>query len=276
MLQKLLPCYADPVKMEARIRSVVSEQKRVQGEETLMRNGKVLLVDFIPIIIDGKQVARFWQHLEITERKQAERMLALSEEKFSKAFRSSPYALLLSRLSDGLMLDVNNAFSVITGYGYSEAVGKTTFDLNLWCNADDRISMMREMLDWGKVEGREFQFLKKAGEVMTGLYYGELIVIDNQQCLLSSINDITERKLSEEDLRKSNLELQAALNEVKTLSGLLPICSNCKKIRDDKGYWNQIESYIQTHSDASFTHGICPDCMKRLYPFIDGEEYPNQ
>jgi hypothetical protein len=53
---------------------------------------------------------------------------------------------------------------------------------------------------------------------------------------------------------------------VKSLSGLLPICASCKKIRDDKGYWSQVESYVQKHSDATFTHGICPDCIKKLYP----------
>jgi len=61
-------------------------------------------------------------------------------------------------------------------------------------------------------------------------------------------------------------DLQHALSEVKTLSGLLPICSSCKKIRDDKGYWNQIEAYIRAHSNADFTHGICPQCAQRLYP----------
>ena len=61
-------------------------------------------------------------------------------------------------------------------------------------------------------------------------------------------------------------ELQIALSEVKVLGGLLPICSSCKKIRDDEGYWNQIESYIQQHSDAEFSHGICPDCASELYP----------
>lgn len=63
-------------------------------------------------------------------------------------------------------------------------------------------------------------------------------------------------------------ELRQALAKVKTLSGLLPICAACKKIRDDKGYWKQIESYIREHSDADFSHGICPDCAKRLYPDI--------
>ena len=61
-------------------------------------------------------------------------------------------------------------------------------------------------------------------------------------------------------------ELQAALAQVRTLSGLLPICADCKNIRDDKGYWIQIEEYVRSHSEADFTHGICPDCRGRLYP----------
>jgi DNA-binding NarL/FixJ family response regulator len=70
--------------------------------------------------------------------------------------------------------------------------------------------------------------------------------------------------------RKHTLaELQAALAEVKTLSGLIPICSNCKKVRDDRGYWDQVESYIGARTKASFTHGICPDCAKRIYPDLD-------
>lgn len=64
-------------------------------------------------------------------------------------------------------------------------------------------------------------------------------------------------------------ELQQALAEVKTLSGLLPICAGCKKVRDDRGYWTQIESYISARSEASFSHGLCPDCIRRLYPDVD-------
>ena len=62
------------------------------------------------------------------------------------------------------------------------------------------------------------------------------------------------------------IELQEALSKVKLLSGFLPICANCKKIRDDKGYWKQVEQYIHEHSEAEFSHGICPDCSKKLYP----------
>jgi len=73
----------------------------------------------------------------------------------------------------------------------------------------------------------------------------------------------------EEERKILILKLQEALKEVKQLSGFLPICSHCKQIRDDKGYWNQIESYISAHSEALFSHGICPDCAKKLYPEFD-------
>ena len=82
------------------------------------------------------------------------------------------------------------------------------------------------------------------------------------------VKDISQRKRNEAEREKLIEELQSALDNVKQLSGLLPICASCKKIRDDNGYWNQIESYIRDHSEAEFSHGICPDCAKRLYPDV--------
>ncbi len=81
-----------------------------------------------------------------------------------------------------------------------------------------------------------------------------------------SESDITVRKHLEEEREKLIAELKEALAKVKTLSGLLPICSHCKKVRDDKGYWRQIEIYIRDRSEAEFSHGICPDCLKKFYP----------
>jgi PAS domain S-box-containing protein len=80
--------------------------------------------------------------------------------------------------------------------------------------------------------------------------------------------EILERKRTEKEREELIAELTQALEDIKTLSGLLPICAACKKIRDDKGYWNQIEVYIRQHSDAEFSHGICPDCMTHLYPDV--------
>ena len=78
--------------------------------------------------------------------------------------------------------------------------------------------------------------------------------------------EIDERNKAEKEREELIIELKKALNEVKTLSGFLPICASCKKIRDDKGYWNQIEGYILSHSNAELSHSICPDCVKKLYP----------
>jgi C4-dicarboxylate-specific signal transduction histidine kinase len=86
---------------------------------------------------------------------------------------------------------------------------------------------------------------------------------------LKTKNEIVRRSKAEKQNQEMILELQDALAKIKTLSGFLPICASCKKIRDDKGYWNQIESYISNHSEAEFSHGICPECAKKLYPDLD-------
>jgi len=76
---------------------------------------------------------------------------------------------------------------------------------------------------------------------------------------------------SNDALKDKTIELENSLSEIKQLRGILPICASCKKIRDDKGYWNQIEFYIRTHSDVEFSHGICPECAKKLYPDLVGD-----
>ena len=76
------------------------------------------------------------------------------------------------------------------------------------------------------------------------------------------------RKAREEELRRSNEELQKALRDVKVLRGLIPICASCKKIRNDGGFWQQLEEYIGEHSEAEFSHGICQPCIKKLYPGV--------
>lgn len=78
--------------------------------------------------------------------------------------------------------------------------------------------------------------------------------------------EIEERKRTQQERERLIAELQTAMGEIKTLSGMLPICANCKKIRDDTGYWDQLEVYIQKHSGAKFSHGICPACVSELYP----------
>ena len=96
---------------------------------------------------------------------------------------------------------------------------------------------------------------------------------------IARFDDLMELRRLNAELQAGNeargrliLELQDTLAQLKTLSGLLPICASCKKIRDDDGYWNQLEAYIQDHSDVVFSHGLCPECAKKLYPQIFGDD----
>ena len=98
---------------------------------------------------------------------------------------------------------------------------------------------------------------------LLGALGGHRLLRRQERERLRIINDL---KRTEADLRKERDSLTAAIGEIKTLSGLLPICANCKKIRDDEGYWKQVESYIGERSDAKFSHSICPECAKKLYP----------
>jgi hypothetical protein len=94
------------------------------------------------------------------------------------------------------------------------------------------------------------------------------LVYRGQKLIFCVCRDITERKRNENEREREKLidQLQKALTEIKTLEGIIPICSCCKKIRDDKGYWEQVEAYVSRHTSATFSHGICPECLKKHYP----------
>ena len=190
----------------------------------------------------------------------------IQEEKFSKAFRLSPYSISLSRLSDGRILEINDGFLNLTGYQYDEIIGKTTIDLQLWKKDEDRAALVDELSRNNKVREAEYLFKKKSGETIIGLLSAEIIMINDSPWVLSVIIDITLRKDAEQEREKLIGDLKEALSQVKKLSGMFPICSYCKKIRDDKGYWNQIEAYISEHSDAEFSHSICKECAEKHYP----------
>lgn len=119
-----------------------------------------------------------------------------------------------------------------------------------------------------------------ADEALKRAYEELEVKIDERTVELRKTNEalmseIEGRKAIQHEREALIEDLKKALAEIRTLSGLLPICSSCKKIRDDKGYWRQIEEYISKHSEAEFTHGLCPSCAKKLYPqyFKDGAEH---
>jgi len=109
----------------------------------------------------------------------------------------------------------------------------------------------------------EPELVKRASEVGVGAY---LIKPPSASELERAIVIAVARFADIMELKRLNKELKEALENVKTLKGLLPICANCKKIRDDKGYWQAVETYFRKHADVEFSHGLCPDCLEKLYP----------
>ena len=138
------------------------------------------------------------------ERKRAEQALKESEEKFSKAFRSSPQQVIITRLRDGITLDVNDSFIRSTGFTREETVGHSAEVLDIWVNPGDRKRMMRLLNEQGRIVNEEFQFYKKSGEIHTDLLSVEMVNIGGDECMLSLLTDITERKKAEEALRLSD------------------------------------------------------------------------
>jgi len=109
---------------------------------------------------------------------------------------------------------------------------------------------------------------------LKALFWRSYIIFSLVICILLSLIVVFSLRMDKAAKEREKLiaELRDALTEVVTLRGIIPICASCKKVRDDKGYWNQIESYIRDHSEADFSHGICPECAKKLYPDLEFDE----
>lgn len=147
---------------------------------------------------------------DITERKIIEENLKISEEKFSKAFSNSPFAFLITRLTDGKIIEANDAFINITGFTREDIFNNTIINLNLWVDIDERKKLTQELINGKDSVKAECKFRIKNGEVRTALYSASLIYINNSPYLMSIINDITNQKKAEAEL-KQNEELYRAI-----------------------------------------------------------------
>ncbi|MCP3873346.1 MAG: PAS domain S-box protein, partial [Desulfobacteraceae bacterium] len=197
----------------------------------------------------------------------AEKKLQEGEDKYRSLFHHSNNAIFIHDL-DGNIIDVNQKAVILLGYTNTEIFKINVSMLHPTEAAETSRQAFETILRDGSVNF-EIKFKKKDGSVFLAEVSSSLFTIGGKQVVQGIARDITERKRAEKALFQERDKLQEAIAQIKTLSGMLPICSSCKKIRDDKGYWNQIESYIQDHSDVGFSHGICPDCAKKLYPDLD-------
>lgn len=197
--------------------------------------------------------------------KKVEKELRESEEKFRNIAEISLAGVYI--IQDEIFTYVNKRFAEILGYSVEECLDNLRFRQTVHPEDLDFVQEQISKRLSGEVNSVNYTFraIKKNGKIIQVEIFGSKIQLTGKRAVAGSILDITARKQVEEQREELIKALQKALSEVKTLRGFLPICSYCKKIRDDKGYWNQIESYIHKHSDAEFSHGICPDCSDKLY-----------
>lgn len=210
---------------------------------------------------------------EIAERKNAQATLAQSQEKYRDLVEKTRIAILVDNL-EGQFVFYNQRFADLFGYDYNELIAKS-YDFIVYKDDLDLVKQyhFNRVSNINSTPRYEFRGVRKDGYLV---YLEADVVLETENSIVTGTHaylwDITERKKYEIEREKLVQDLTKAVTEIKTLSGLLPICSNCKSIRDDTGYWHDIESYIDTHSEAQFSHGLCPKCLKKLYPDYYEEE----
>ena len=186
---------------------------------------------------------------DITKRKGAEEALRLSEEKFAKAFHGNTAAMAITRLSDGLFIDVNQRYLEMTGWTRDEVVGGTSPRLNIWRDPNDRDRFVAELQQHGMIRNSEFSFFRKDGEEWTGLVSSEVTTLGGEQVIINSIADITERKRAEEALRRSEERWNAAIENFD--EGAI-IATEAEQVI----YWNPAARAM--HGFASANEGVGP------------------
>jgi PAS domain S-box-containing protein len=167
-------------------------------------DGQVVHVEStgVPVQYEG-EAQLFGIFRDITKRKKAEEALRQSEEKFRLSFQTSPDAINLNRLSDGMCIDINDGFTKLTGYTRKDAIGKTSLELNIWMDQADRERLIDGLRNREYVENLEARFRRKNGEVGTGLMSARILRLNQEELILSITRDITERKQVENALRES-------------------------------------------------------------------------
>ncbi len=264
-------------------------QGSLEMETTLIRkDGKAFdaMVSLSVLRNDSQEITGMIGYtLDNSERKQAERALADSERRLADIVEFLPDPTWVID-ADGRVIAWNRAMERTTGIDKKEMIGKGNRAYAVPFYGKPRPLLIDLVLkrdsQWEKeyltlterdglpVESESFHPSMGDG----GRFFSEAAgrLYDAQGNIVGAIEtlrDITTAKRTEQDRERLITELQDALTKVRTLSGLLPICASCKKIRNDEGYWDQIESFISKHSHAEFSHSICPECARKLYPDLD-------
>jgi PAS domain S-box-containing protein len=225
----------------------------------------------------GKVVAGIEAVRDITQRKKMEEKLRESEERFRRIFEDGPLGMLIAD-PDFKILKVNRAVCEMLGYTEAELRGRSIGEITHAEDMGKSAGLSKQLLH-GEVPlfRLEKRYVKKNGDLLWVNLTVTAIRGQEGKVLyaLGMVENISRRKLAEQERERLVHDLQQALDKARMLHGLLPMCAWCKKIRNDKGYWQKVETYVQEHSDASFTHGICPECLNKVDPATAAEVFEN-
>jgi len=258
---------------DAHVLRMAGQDLRERHEATLVHSsGRLVDVEAtFRLVADATRRVTLLVVRDITARKLEEAARLETEARFRVVFDHAAVGIALTDLT-GRHLDCNPALLDMLGLTLEEfrAVRSDEFthpddlspDMTLW-----------HQLEKGEIDSyqRETRYVRKDGAVIWVRLTVSFIrgAAGKPHALVSMVEDVTERKKAEEARERLLVELQEALDEVKVLGGLLPICAYCKQIRDDDGYWHQVESYIRDQTGAEFSHGICPNCLAEAVKELD-------
>lgn len=218
--------------------------------------GRAYLYSIIHDISDRKRIE--------SEQKKAEAALRESERSLVRAEEFARFGHWEFSLDDKVMRASAGATRI---YGFTHDQIPLT-DIQRCAVPEDRPFLdaaLRNLIEGHAPYDVEFR-IRRASDGATVAVHSRAEYDAESRKVFGVVQDITERKQIETERESLILQLQSAIEHIKTLKGIVPICASCKKVRDDKGYWQQVEAYLSRHTDVRFSHGICPDCLKTHYP----------
>ena len=208
-LLKIVPIFENAVRMGKSTKNISLLAKRKNG------NTFYAEIDISIVVKNGKIQGTAGAIRNISERKLSEEALRESEEKFSTLFKAAPGSMILSSLPDGKTLEVNDNFSLLTGYSREEVVGKTTGDLNMWKDPHDRDRFLSLLQQDGIVQNFEADMNHKSGAVRKGIIAGQTFTVQSRKYLIGTFRDITDRKRSEVLLKQSETRYRLLADHMK-------------------------------------------------------------
>lgn len=237
--------------------------------ETRSRNGELrqTQISISPLYEDGVCVGAVIVIKDITDLKSAEEKIVRQNRFLTSVIDALPHPFYVVDVETYQLRLANYA-----AYKGELPPGATCYSLShhrsVPCQGDEHPCPVLKVIDTGLPVTVEHKHQDAEGNV-TDVEVHDFPIFDEKGKVVQIIEyciDISDRKRAAAERERLIQELQDALREVRMLSGLLPICSSCKRIKDEQGGWSNLERYISDHSEAEFTHGICPDCARRLYP----------